>query len=142
MVGTAAWEPSFGEASLNPFNFLGKQSRADGFWSGRRHAVHADRRLDMAAEVELPDPGRCDADRGRPCVFRRRRRKLLRARRRQWPTATGQKIGGAIAGGVITYTANGLQKVAVATGFISPVWPVEIKTARIAILGLEGSRSQ
>ena len=30
----------------------------------------------------------------------------------------GQKIGGAIAGGVITYTANGLQKVAVATGFI------------------------
>ena len=31
----------------------------------------------------------------------------------------GQKIGGAIAGGVITYTANGLQTVAVATGFIS-----------------------
>ena len=29
----------------------------------------------------------------------------------------GQKLGGAIGGGVITYTANGAQKVAVATGF-------------------------
>ena len=29
----------------------------------------------------------------------------------------GQKIGGAIGGGVITYTANGVQKVAVTTGF-------------------------
>ena len=50
----------------------------------------------------------------------------------------GQKLGGAIGGGVITYTANGVQKVAVATGFISPVWPVQIRTARVAILGVEG----
>jgi outer membrane protein assembly factor BamB len=32
----------------------------------------------------------------------------------------GQKIGGAIGGGVITYTANGVQKIAVTTGFVSP----------------------
>jgi alcohol dehydrogenase (cytochrome c) len=50
----------------------------------------------------------------------------------------GQKLSGAIGGGVITYTANGVQKVAVATGFISPVWPVSIATAKIAILGVEG----
>jgi alcohol dehydrogenase (cytochrome c) len=50
----------------------------------------------------------------------------------------GQKIGGAIAGGVITYTANGAQKIAVTTGLISPAWPVQIATAKIAILGLEG----
>ena len=35
----------------------------------------------------------------------------------------GQKIGGAIAGGVITYTANGVQKIAVATGYVSPAVP-------------------
>jgi len=52
----------------------------------------------------------------------------------------GKKIGGAIAGGVITYTANGAQKVAVATGFISPAFPVEIRRAQIAILGLEGGQ--
>ena len=50
----------------------------------------------------------------------------------------GQKIGGAIGGGVITYTANGAQKVAVTTGYISPAFPVEIRRAQIAILGLEG----
>jgi hypothetical protein len=49
----------------------------------------------------------------------------------------GQKIGGAIGGGVITYAANGAQKVAVATGYVSPAYPAEIRRAKIAILGLE-----
>ena len=44
--------------------------------------------------------------------------------------ATGEKlwgmnIGGAIGGGVITYSANGVQKIAVTTGFISPAFPVD-----------------
>jgi alcohol dehydrogenase (cytochrome c) len=33
---------------------------------------------------------------------------------------------------------NGAQKVAVATGYVSPAFPVEIRRAKIAILGLEG----
>lgn len=48
----------------------------------------------------------------------------------------GQKIGGAIGGGVITYTVNGAQKVAVATGFTSILWPTEVVTGKIVILGL------
>jgi alcohol dehydrogenase (cytochrome c) len=51
----------------------------------------------------------------------------------------GQKIGGAIGGGVITYTVSGAQKVAVATGYVSPAMPTEIRRAKIAILGLEGA---
>ena len=50
----------------------------------------------------------------------------------------GQKIGGAIGGGVIIYAVNGAQKLAVATGYVSPAAPVEIRRAKIAILGLEG----
>ena len=50
----------------------------------------------------------------------------------------GQKIDGAIGGGVITYTVNGAQKVAVAAGYVSPAVPAEIRRAKIAILGLEG----
>ena len=50
----------------------------------------------------------------------------------------GQKIGGAIGGGVITYTVNGAQRVAVATGYVSPAFPTEIRRAKIAILGIEG----
>jgi alcohol dehydrogenase (cytochrome c) len=52
--------------------------------------------------------------------------------RRLW----GQKIGGAIGGGVITYIANGAQKVAVAVGFTSILWPTEVVTGKIVILGL------
>jgi alcohol dehydrogenase (cytochrome c) len=48
----------------------------------------------------------------------------------------GQKLEGAIAGGVITYTANSSQRVAVAAGYSSPLWPTEPGTAKIVILGL------
>ncbi|WFU75532.1 hypothetical protein [Bradyrhizobium sp. CB2312] len=50
----------------------------------------------------------------------------------------GQKIGGAIAGGVITYALDGKQRIAVAMGYISPAFPTEIRRAKIAILGIEG----
>jgi PQQ-like domain len=61
--------------------------------------------------------------------------------------ATSQKLwdqglGGAIGGGVITYTADGVQKVAVATGFMSPAWPVQIRTSKVVIFGLEGASAQ
>jgi alcohol dehydrogenase (cytochrome c) len=46
----------------------------------------------------------------------------------------GEKIGGAIGGGVITYTSNGAQKVAVATGLTSVLWPTKIVTGKIVIL--------
>lgn len=48
----------------------------------------------------------------------------------------GHKIGGAIGGGVITYTTDGVQKVAVATGFTSIAWPTAVVTGKIVILGL------
>ncbi len=49
----------------------------------------------------------------------------------------GRKIGGAIGGGVITYTAQGAQKIAVATGFTSILWPTEVTTGKVVILGLD-----
>ena len=48
----------------------------------------------------------------------------------------GRKIGGAIGGGLITYSAAGGQRIAVATGYVSPAVPAEIRRAKIAILGL------
>jgi PQQ enzyme-like repeat protein len=50
-----------------------------------------------------------------------------------------QELGGAIGGGVITYTANGAQKIAVASGFTMLAWPTKIVTAKVVILGLESS---
>ena len=49
----------------------------------------------------------------------------------------GEKIGGAIGGGVITYAVDGKQKVAAATGLTEILWPTEITTAKVSVLGLE-----
>ena len=40
---------------------------------------------------------------------------------------------------MITYTANGAQKVAVATGFTHLAWPTKIVTAKIVVLGLDNA---
>jgi len=53
----------------------------------------------------------------------------------------GQKMDGAVGGGVITYAAHGSQKVAVATGVHSIFWPTEVASAKIVILGL-GHRTE
>ena len=39
---------------------------------------------------------------------------------------------------MITYTANGAQKVAVAVGVMMVAWPTKIVKAKIVVLGLEG----
>ena len=95
-------------------------------------------RLEVASEVQLPDRRRRDPDSRTRCVLRRSRWQLLCA------AANGQKLwglelGGAIGGGVITYTANGAQKVAVATGFTHLAWPTKIVTAKIVVLGLDNA---
>lgn len=44
-------------------------------------------------------------------------------------------LGGALAGGIITYNAGSGQKVAVSTGLTSKIWPTPKATAKIVILG-------
>ena len=52
----------------------------------------------------------------------------------------GQELGGAIGGGVITYTANGAQKVAVAAGFTHASLANEDREApRVVVLGLDSA---
>jgi alcohol dehydrogenase (cytochrome c) len=52
--------------------------------------------------------------------------------RRLWSTT----LAGAIGGGIITYNAAGSQKIAVAAGLTSILWPTQQATAQIVILGL------
>jgi alcohol dehydrogenase (cytochrome c) len=49
-----------------------------------------------------------------------------------WQTASGQSAGG----GVVTYVVGGRQRVAVASGMKSPVWPGSAQQSRILVLGL------
>jgi alcohol dehydrogenase (cytochrome c) len=45
-----------------------------------------------------------------------------------------QNLGGALAGGVVTYAIGDAQKLAVATGFTAILWPTAVTTAKIVIL--------
>jgi hypothetical protein len=43
---------------------------------------------------------------------------------------------------VITYIANGAQKVAVASGFTMLAWPTQIVTAKVEVLGLDSASAR
>lgn len=139
LVATAPGQPWFGEASLNPFNLFGKQSRADGYWGGWVHAVDADTGVwKWRLKTNYPIVGGVTPTAGGLVFFGDVGGNFYAVDAASGQKLWGRKIGGAIGGGVITYTVNGMQKVVVTTGFISPVWPVEIRTSKVAVLGVEG----
>jgi alcohol dehydrogenase (cytochrome c) len=55
-----------------------------------------------------------------------------RTGRRLWKGDAGQPIGG----GIITFAAGGKQRLGVAAGMKSPIWPVNTTTARVVVFGL------
>ena len=128
-----------GERTLNPANVFGKFSKADGHWAGWLHAVDADTgEWKWRLKSNYPIIGAVTPTAGGLVFFGDVGGNFYALDGSNGQKLWGKKIGGAIAGGVITYTANGAQKVAVTTGLISPAWPVQIATAKIVILGLEG----
>ena len=48
-----------------------------------------------------------------------------------WRTSTGQSPGG----GLITYTAAGYQRLAIAAGMKEPLWPGVTQSSRIIVYG-------
>ena len=129
-----------GDRNLNPFNVFGKFSRADGFWAGWLHAVDADTGVwKWRLKSNYPIMGAVTPTAGGLVFFGDLGGNFYAIDAATGQKLWGQKIGGAIGGGVITYTVNGTQKVAVATGYVAPAFPAEIRRAKIAILGLEGN---
>jgi alcohol dehydrogenase (cytochrome c) len=128
-----------GERSLNPFNEFGKFARADGHWAGWVHAVDADTGVwKWRLKTNYPIVSGVTPTAGGLVFFGDAGGNFYAVDAANGQKLWAEKIGGMIGGGVITYNVNGVQKVAVTTGMISPAWPVQITTARVAILGLEG----
>jgi alcohol dehydrogenase (cytochrome c) len=50
-----------------------------------------------------------------------------------WSTSTG----GALGGGIISYAADGKQRIAVASGMVSPIWPTPKVNARLIVYGVD-----
>jgi len=139
VVASSTGQPWTAEKSLNPFNVFGEFTRADDVWAGWLHAVDADSGVwKWRLRSNYPITGAVTPTAGGLVFFGDMGGNFYALDTATGKKLWGQKIGGAIGGGVITYTANGAQKVAVAAGYVSPAFPVEIRRAKIAILGLEG----
>jgi alcohol dehydrogenase (cytochrome c) len=129
--------PWSGEASLNPFNTWGKPDPIFD-WAGWTYAVDADTGAwRWRAKTNYPIQSGMTPTAGGVVFFGDMGGNFYALDATDGRKLWGQKIGGAIGGGVITYAINGTQRVAVATGLTEVLWPTEITTAKVSVLGLE-----
>ena len=145
LAAVAVGQPFTGIAYLNPINMFGKEARTDGYWAGWVYASDADTGVwKWRAKSNYPDCRRHHAHGGR-LVFVGD----LGGNFYALDSSTGQKLwsevlgtGGGIGGGVITYTVDGKQRVAVADGFTMVAWPTKPQSARVVVLGLDDSAAE
>jgi alcohol dehydrogenase (cytochrome c) len=137
--GMPLGQPWRGMAPPNPFNVFGDPSRhADGNWGGWVYAVDADTGLwKWRLRSNYPVVAGITPTAGGVAFFGDVGGNFYAVDAATGERLWGQQLGGALGGGVITYTAYGMQKVAVAYGLTMLAWPVKIVTAKVAILGLE-----
>jgi alcohol dehydrogenase (cytochrome c) len=129
-------EPWTGMATINPYHTFGAQD-SFGTWGGWVYAVDADSGAwKWRLKSNYPIQSGVTPTAGGIVFFGDMGGNFYALDAADGQRLWGQKIGGAIGGGVITYTANGVQKVAVATGFTSTIWPTEVVTGKVVILGL------
>jgi alcohol dehydrogenase (cytochrome c) len=137
----AIGQPWTGMAALNPVNMFGKFSKTDGHWAGWVYASDADTGVwKWRAKSNYPIVAGITPTAGGVVFFGD-----VGGNFYALDAASGQKLftqtlggdGGAIGGGIITYTVGGVQKVAVAQGMTMPAWPVKPANAKIIILGLD-----
>ncbi len=133
---TANGTPWSGEASINPFDVWGKQDPVFD-WAGWLYASDADTGAWIwRVKTNYPIQSGVTPTAGGLVFFGDMGGNVYALDASTGQKLWGQKIGGAVGGGVITYLAGGTQKVAVATGLTEILWPTEITTAKVSILGL------
>src|SRR5271170_601480 len=138
----AIGQPWTGAAFLNPINSFGKENKTDGYWAGWVYATDADTGVwKWRVKSNYPILGGIAPTAGGVVFFGD-----LGGNFYALDAATGRKLwgqvlgtGGGIGGGVITYSVNGQQKVAVADGFTMVAWPTKPGTAKVIVLGLDGA---
>jgi alcohol dehydrogenase (cytochrome c) len=129
-------KPWSGMATINPYHIYGTPD-SFGKWAGWLYAVDADTGAWMwRLKSNYPILSGVTPTAGGIVFFGDMGGNFYVLNAANGEKLWGRKIGGAIGGGVITYTANGAQRVAVATGFTSILWPTEVVTGKISILGL------
>lgn len=129
-------QPWSGMATINPYHTYGTPDPF-GQWAGWIYAVDADSGAwKWRLKSNYPILGGITPTAGGLVFFGDMGGNFYAVDAANGQRLWGQKIGGAIGGGVISYAVQGSQKIAAATGFTSILWPTEVTTGKIAILGL------
>jgi alcohol dehydrogenase (cytochrome c) len=130
-------QPWAGMWTRNPFNMFG---RMDKTWAGWVHAVDADTGVwKWRLKSNYPIVGGMTPTAGGIVFFGDVGSNFYALDSATGQKLWGQDLGGAIGGGVITYIADGAQKVAVAAGFSNIEWPTKPVHAKVVVLGLESA---
>ena len=129
-----------GMATSNPFQILGIQDDGRGSWAGWVYAVDADSGVwKWRLKSNYPILGAMTPTAGGLAFFGDVGGNFYALDAATGEKLWGQKIGGALGGGVIAYKVGGREKIAVTTGFTNPAWPTEVATGKVVVLGLEGA---
>jgi alcohol dehydrogenase (cytochrome c) len=133
-------QPWAGMATWNPFWVFGRMGGTEGHWAGWVYAVDADTGVwKWRLKSNYPIVSGMTPTAGGVVFFGDIGGNFYALDAANGQKLWGQELSGAIGGGVITYTANGAQKVAVAIGFTHLAWPTKIVTAKIVVLGLDSA---
>ncbi len=138
----ATGQPWTGMATYNPINMFGKESRTDGYWAGWVYATDADTGVwKWRVKSNYPILSAITPTAGGVVFFGDLGGNFYALDSSNGQKLWGQRlgVGGGIGGGIITYTVDGVQKVAVADGFTMVAWPTKPGTARVIVLGVDGS---
>ena len=128
-----AWS---GMQAVNPYNTYGAMDSVHD-WAGWVYAVDADSgKWKWRAKLNYPVLGGVTPTIGGVTFFGDMGGNFYAVDSSNGQKLYGSDLGGAIGGGVISYTSNGAQRVAVATGFTSFVWPTKVVTGKLVVLGL------
>jgi alcohol dehydrogenase (cytochrome c) len=137
IAATAPGKPWSGEASINPFNTWGKADPTFD-WAGWIYAVDADSGTwKWRAKTKYPIQSGMTPTAGGIVFFGDMGGNFYVLDTTNGRKLWDQNLRGAIGGGVITYSVNGKQKIAVAKGLTEILWPTKITTAKVSLLGLE-----
>ena len=127
----------------NPFHLFGRQDAIGGFWGGWVYAVDADTGVSKwRLRSNYPIVSGITPTAGGLVFFGDVGGNFYALDALTGEKLWGQKIGGAIGGGVIAYRANGAEKIAVAAGLTGVAWPTEVVTGKIVVLGLDSGAAE
>jgi alcohol dehydrogenase (cytochrome c) len=135
-------QPWTGMATMNPLLLFGKTSKADGTWAGWVYATDADTGVwKWRVKSNFPITAAITPTAGGVVFFADMGGNFYALDSSSGQKLWGQSLGagGGIGGGIITYSVDGTQKIAVADGVTMAAWPTKPVVAKVIILGLDNA---